>query len=106
MRQSGRTTRMLQAALKKCQEGHTVYIVAASIDEADRLRREFLRLGGERFYHLTRIWTVLRMRTRVIYPERPIFWDHYAVECELARIDAEFNRLTRWRDEVEKQGNY
>lgn len=89
MSKSGRTTRMLEAAVAACGEGKpTPIVVAANARERARLTQELARMIGERGVH-PRVVTMeqateqgFRWSRRLFCGLRntPVFVDHYAWE--------------------------
>lgn len=88
LRQTGRTTRMLEKAKKLAQEGRAVYILAANRAERSRLKALLgindLGISVEALSALSNFdWNNLSLRGA--HPNCIVLVDHYALEREIQR---------------------
>ncbi len=97
-RQTGRTTRMLAAAMDAARAGRAVYVVGADANHArallDMCPPEARSLGVK--FESARRLPELDMRTgemRGAHPNCLVFIDHYAVETRVAWA---LNEMTRF----------
>lgn len=78
-KRTGRTTRMLEKALRHLKEGMTVYVVAANHKEEVRLRGLLGEEGKE--IRVIPLCDALDRKLRSSYPgDAIVFFDHYALE--------------------------
>ena len=91
LRQTGRTTRMMEDALQLARGGRAVYVVAANQRELERLRQ----LGGEEAQQLgihfetphspgNFSWSNVSLRGA--HPNCVVLVDHYAIESEFSQM--------------------
>lgn len=104
-RGTGRTTRVIEAAIKAAGPGVAPVIVAANLKECDRLERELRSRGAHYVVVLSRTSSAVDMDQVALghaAPMRwgPVFFDHYALECEIADVDQEIRRLREKRTKL------
>lgn len=99
-RQTGRTTRMLDAAMAAARDGRAVYVVAANADHARTLRAIAGACGGDNLgikFEPIGNFRELDLRTGAArfaaHPNCAFFIDHYAVETGLAWALREMTRF-------------
>lgn len=115
-RRTGRTTRMLEAAVREARNcTHRVIILAASMEHARNLRIELNKIcdreWGGRNPGAIEVrssdaagdgpsfdWDMGRFRFLPI--GSPVFIDHYAGECRIEWLTGEIERLTKQRELV------
>ena len=115
---TGRTTRMLQAAIAAAEEGKYVMVYAASRQHADELQRRAATMVGTEPY-ATKIrtpgngeitfesaqdgrlsWDTMRPR---VWRSIPVFTDHWAIESHLAKALEELHRFDVEASDGDKQ---
>jgi len=108
-RQTGRTTRMLEAAVKAASEGRAVYVIMADDAEVQRAKRILIRILSPRMVAIDwkcplgisvepmRNWEPLTEMPRGAHPNCRLFVDHYAIE---RRHSALLDMLHEWDVEV------
>lgn len=103
LRQTGRTTRMVNAAIKAAQAGRAVYIVAATDHERKYIECIIERLGFDRYRLGIKVehpaphnleWKIMKLRGA--HPNCEVFVDHHAIEVQFRQV---LNELHRY-DEV------
>lgn len=99
--QSGRTTRMLEAAMQEIQRGKQVFIVMANQPEVTRVRNILVREHGLSPY-VFKIGTAqslnLDWKTRklVYYKNASVFIDHYAIQTYLQDLMPIVNEMHKY----------
>lgn len=92
-RRTGRTTRMLNEALKISAQGNAVYVVGDSAHHAIRLRHQFIGMNppqghGIKFENANQLpeldWQTLQLRGA--HPNCIVLVDHYAIERRYAHV--------------------
>ena len=107
-RRTGRTYRMLVAAIDEARKGKYVMVFAASQAQAEALQKQAAELTGTKSY-ATMIavdggeitfesvaggqWDWDLWRARGAFPTIPVYVDHHAIENRYAKALAEW---TRW----------
>lgn len=99
-RQTGRTTRMLDAAMASARDGRAVYVVAANHDHARTLSAIIKARGGDNLgikFEPIGNFRELDLRTGkaqfAAHPNCAFFIDHYAVETAVAWALQEMTRF-------------
>ena len=85
MRQTGRTTRMLEEARRLDEEGRAVYVVCANRDQVERLRRRARDMAIPESVKFETDATLSnldwgRLWLRGAHPNCVVLIDHYAIE--------------------------
>ncbi|OFV82548.1 MAG: hypothetical protein A2Y78_11265 [Acidobacteria bacterium RBG_13_68_16] len=88
LRQTGRTTRMLEHAKRLEAEGQVVYVLTASERQADALRAQ---LGPETSIQVTPLACVIRLRWDTLQiegapPNCVVLVDHYVIETRFGKM--------------------
>ena len=110
-RQTGRTTRMVQYAIKKAKEGQTVLILVASLEEQYRMIDIVRRLGGTETLNAGRLAVMSAGKVSMIQVHQgvqpipgkhfhQVLIDHYAIEENLGGI---LNEWHRWNEEIPEE---
>lgn len=101
-RQTGRTTRMIQAAVKAAINGSKVHIIVHSLREVDRIRRVLHDM------HASALDISVSppadpwwsdddtLRPRGVHPDAKVFIDHHAVRERYSNILDMYHRWDRW----------
>lgn len=110
---TGRTTRMLEAAIEKARGGEDVYVVGRNPEQAKYLQLQVAGMTGtEPFATRVRVgdgeitfetvthesWNWHTLRHTGMFPTVPVFLDHYALEGQFGHIIEAFHR---WDEAVE-----
>ena len=106
-RGSGRTTRMLAAAIEEARTGKYVMVFAANTQQAEALQKRAAEMAGTKPY-ATKIavdggeitfesveegqWDWESWRARGAFPAIPIYVDHHAIETRYGRALVEWSR--------------
>lgn len=98
---TGRTTRMLQAAIDAVEEGKAVYVVGATLLHAHQLREHALVTFPGQWQRIERIkfesWDSVgnldpaTMRLRGAWPNVRVLADHAAIACEFGALLKEYH---------------
>jgi hypothetical protein len=106
-RNTGRTTRMLEAAIESAEGGEYVCVVGRDQQQAKHLQLQVAGMTGtEPFATKVRVgdgtitfeavtektWNWHLLRHQGMFPTVPVFLDHYALEGQFAHIIEAFHR--------------
>ena len=88
LRQTGRTTRMIEHARKLNSQGRAVYILAANEMERNRIKDLVGKGTGIKVEstHLFPSWNWESLTLRAAHPNCVVLVDHFAIESKFSRI--------------------
>ena len=93
-RMTGRTTRMLEEAVRAAKEGHAVYVVMADQRQIAMYRASprYKGIKFETFDGLRLSLDIETLRMRGAHPNCRLFVDHYAIERRFGALIREWAR--------------